>query len=152
MDISKLVNDFREVARFADIRLHDSDLNVEHLPAPHKPPTRLPKGLMAVYVFSLGDIALKVGKVGPNSTARYTSQHYNASSAASTLAGSLLKGGHEIGASNLTIETARDWIKVNTDRTNFLLDANVGVPVLTLLEAFLQCRLKPKFEGFASQR
>jgi len=35
---------------------------------------------------------------------------------------------------------------------NFILDASLGVHVLNLLEAFLQCRLRPEFEGFASQR
>lgn len=152
VDTSTFIKDFRQVATLAGIRLEDSDLEVEHLSAPHKPPSKLPKGMMAVYVFTFGDTALKVGKVGPNSAARYTSQHYNASSAASTLAGSLLKNGHQIGAANLTIDSVGDWIKENTCRTNFLLNANVGIPVLTLLESFLQCRLKPKFEGFASQR
>jgi len=44
------------------------------------------------------------------------------------------------------------WIREHTDRVNFILDAPLGVHVLNLLEAFLQCRLRPEFEGFASQR
>lgn len=44
------------------------------------------------------------------------------------------------------------WIKKNTDRINFMLGENIGLPVLALLEAFLQCRLKPRFEGFESQK
>ena len=44
-----------------------------------------------------------------------------------------------------------DWIKENTDRVDFILDADLGVRVLTLLEAFVQCRLQPRVEGFASQ-
>jgi hypothetical protein len=44
------------------------------------------------------------------------------------------------------------WIRENIDRVNFLVDARLGVPVLTLLESFLQCRLKPRYEGFKSQR
>jgi len=107
---------------------------------------------MAVYLFSYGTSVLKIGKAGPNSGARYTSQHYNAASAASTLAGSLLKGGNEIGVTSLTVESAGEWIKTNTDRINFLMKVECGVPTLTLLESFLQCRLKPRFEGFASQR
>lgn len=35
---------------------------------------------------------------------------------------------------------------------NFILDAVLGIHVLNLLEAFLQCRLQPEFEGFSSQR
>lgn len=39
------------------------------------------------------------------------------------------------------------WIKENTDRVNFLLDAHAGRLPLALLEAFVQCRLKPVYEG-----
>lgn len=152
MDAQALIQDFLRVAALAEARLDESEIEVETLKAPHRPPSRLPTGKMAVYVFSYGDTVLKVGKAGPNSGARYTSQHYNAASAPSTLAASLLKDGDEIGASGLTVESAGDWIKKNTNRINFLLKTECGVPVLTLLEAFLQCRLKPRFEGFASQR
>jgi hypothetical protein len=136
----------------AGVALAESDIEVEVLPAPHRPPTCLPAGRLAVYVFSYGDVVLKVGKVGANSGPRYTSQHYNAASAASTLAASLLKEGNEIGVTGLTVESAGDWIKKNTTRINFLMKTECGVPALSLLEAFLHCRLKPCFEGFASQR
>ena len=152
MDTQALIQDFLRVAALAGARLNESEIEVETLKAPHRPPSRIPAGKMAVYVFSYGDTVLKVGKVGPNSGARYTSQHYNAASAPSTLAASLLKGGDQIGVSGLTVETAGDWIKNNTHRTNFLMRTECGVPVLTLLEAFLQCKLTPRFEGFASQR
>ncbi|RLT32942.1 MAG: hypothetical protein DWI57_18030 [Chloroflexi bacterium] len=152
MDTQALIQDFLLVAKLAEARLDKSEIEVEILKAPHRPPSRLPAGKMAVYIFSYGDIVLKVGQAGPKSGARYTSQHYNATSAPSTLAASLLKGGGEIGVSDLTVESAGDWIKKNTDRINFLLKTEHGVPVLTLLEVFLQCKLKPRFEGFASQR
>lgn len=152
MNTHDLIKDFLQVAALAGTRLDESSIQVETLNSPHRPPNRLPAGKMAVYVFRYGEIALKVGKAGPNSAARFTSQHYNANSAPSTLAASLLKNGAEIGVSGLTVETAGDWIKKNTDRTNFLINIEYGVPVLTLLEAFMQCRLKPRFEGFASQR
>ena len=152
MDTGQLIQDFLNVAALAGIHLSASDLAVERTVAPHCPPKRLPAGKMAVYVFSYGDTVLKVGKAGPNSAARFTSQHYNPSSAPSTLATSILKAGQGLGITGLSPETVGSWIKANTDRTNFLLSVNCGVPVLTLLEAFLQCRLKPRFEGFASQR
>lgn len=152
MDTQVLVRDFVRVAALAGANLRESDIRVEITKAPHHAPTRLPSGKIAVYVFSYGDTVLKVGKAGPNSGARYTSQHYNAASAPSTLAAALLKSGGDIGVSGLAIDSAGGWIKHNTDRTNFLLNIECGVPVLTLLEAFLQCRLKPRFEGFASQR
>jgi len=43
-----------------------------------------------VYAFGAMAFGLKVGKVGPNSNARYTSQHYLVGSAPSTLAASLV--------------------------------------------------------------
>ena len=62
---------------------------------------------MAVYVFSEKSQVLKVGKVGPNSQARYTSQHYNPKSARSTLAKSLLKervsfSGYDVNEGNVS--------------------------------------------------
>jgi hypothetical protein len=46
---------------------------------------------MGIYGFWHDGIWLKIGKVGPNSHARYVSQHYNARSAGSNLAASLRK-------------------------------------------------------------
>lgn len=82
--------DFATVARLAGVSLAADDIRIEALPAPHAPPTRLPAGQMAVYVFTYGRDVLKVGKVGPKSQARYTSQHYNPGSAQSTLAASMI--------------------------------------------------------------
>lgn len=109
-------------------------------------------GRMAVYVFCHQGRTLKVGKAGPNSEARYTSQHYNPNSAQSTLAASLLRGGDELGIQGITKASVGVWIKANTDRYNFLLHSKHPIRLLTLLEAFLQCRLNPAFEGFGSQR
>ena len=106
---------------------------------------------MAVYIFSMGKYVLKVGKAGPKSNARYTSQHYNPGSVQSTLAASLLKDTDIVQKYSLNEQNISIWIKENMDRTNFLLDANMGKWVLTLLEAFVQCRLQPRYEGFASQ-
>ena len=147
-----LVQDFLSVAKLAGVDARALVVDVESEAAPHTPPKQLPKGKMAVYVFSYRGKTLKVGKVGPRSQARYTTQHYIPGSAPSTLAASLLKGGGEIGISGLTEANVTEWIKANTERWNFLLDASQGIHVLTLLESFLQCRLQPAFEGFESQR
>jgi hypothetical protein len=145
-----LVGDFLKIAALAGVNLNADDVYVEQLPAPHKSPTKLPTGKMAVYIFVYGDIVLKVGKVGPKSNARYTSQHYTGS-APSTLAKSLITRGGEIGVDELDMTTVSLWIKENTDRMNILLNADIGMPVLGLLESYLHCRLQPVFEGFASQ-
>lgn len=146
------IDDFRTVARLAGVELSNDAISIEHLSAPHLPPTRLPFGKMAVYVFSRGPDVLKVGKVGANSQARYTSQHYNPGSALSTLAASIVADRKRLGLTNIDNGSVGQWIKANIDRVNFLVDERCGVPILTLLETFLQCRLRPRYEGFKSQR
>ena len=147
-----LSKDFIKVASLAGIPLSADDLIVESLRAPHNPPTRLPVGKTAVYVFCHEGHALKIGKAGPNSNARYTSQHYSPRAAKSTLAASILKHGREIGVHGMTESAVGSWIRANTDRYNFLLDSSYPIRLLTLLESFLQCKLDPVFEGFSSQR
>lgn len=146
------LNDFMIVARLAGIEVTGEDIQIETNPAPHAAPVTLPSGFMAIYVFSRGDEILKVGNVGPNSQARYTSQHYNPCSAISTLAGSLLADRSRLGIAGIEDGKIGEWIKSNMDRVNILMSARLGVRVLTLLEAFLQCRLRPTYEGFKSQK
>ena len=151
IDEKQLVADFAAVARLAAVQVPDDSIIAEVLHKPHTPPSSLPRGKMAVYVFVWGDLCLKVGKVGPRSQAWYTSQHYNPNSSNSNLAKSILAHKSELGLPNLINTTVGNWIKTETDRTNFLLDRTLGIPVLSLLESFLQCRLRPRFEGFESQ-
>jgi hypothetical protein len=148
----QLVTEFASAAKLAGIDIPPGAITAEIQRKPHTPPSTLPQCKMAVYVFIWGDHCLKVGKVGPKSLARYTSQHYNPNSSKSNLAKSILKQKSPLGVPHLTETNVGDWIKHNTDRINFLLDQNLGTPVLSLMEAFLQCRLKPKFEGFESQK
>jgi len=146
------IDDFRTVARLAGIEMPNGAISIESLSAPHVPPTRLPFGKMAVYVFSKGPEVLKVGKVGVKSQARYTRQHYNPGSAMSTLAASILADRERLGLGDVDEASVGRWIRENIDRVNFLMDERFGIPVLSLLETFLQCRLKPRYEGFKSQR
>jgi hypothetical protein len=152
VDGSQLVVDFLSIASIAGLKLGAQDVTVEELPAPYRPPSRLPDGKMAVYAFFMRGECLKVGKAGPQSQARYVSQHYSPRSSMSNLARSILKDKNGLGVEELKQEKVGDWIKQYTDRMNLLLPRELGVPVLTLLEAFLQCRLRPRFEGFESQR
>lgn len=150
-DLNNLASKFRECAQLAGIVVPETAIVLEKILAPQNKLSSLPKGCFAVYVFFWNGQCLKVGKVGQNSQARFKSQHYRPSSSRSNLAKSILAYKKEIGLSDLTEETVGDWIKENTERVNFVLDAQLGVPVLTLLEVFLQCALRPRFEGFASQ-
>ena len=148
----QLVEDFLEVARLACVHVNRGSIRIEVQRQPHASPSRLPPGKMAVYVFSDVRRTLKVGKVGPKSAARYVSQHYSPTSAKSTLAASLLKDREAVVEHHLTHANVGDWIKKNTDRVNLLVDASCGMPALTLLEAFVQCRLRPVYEGYSTQR
>lgn len=150
-DYETVLNDFNTVTRLAGVELPEGAIIVETLSAPHVPPATLPVGKMAVYVFSKGPDVLKVGKVGRKSRARYTSQHYNPISAMSTLAASVLGDREQLGCEDVDAGDVGSWIRGNIDRVNLLMDEHVGVRVLTLLEAFLQCRLRPRYEGFKSQ-
>jgi hypothetical protein len=151
-DAEAAIDDFRIVAGLAGVELPKGAVEIETLVAPHVPPTRLPFGKMAVYVFSKQPDVLKVGRVGAKSQARYTTQHYSPRSAISTLAASILADRERLGLGNVEEASVNQWIRENIDRVNLLVDERFGVPLLTLLEAFLQCRLKPRYEGFKSQR
>jgi len=150
-DIDSIINDFVKVCTLAGLPLNRSDFYVEKSLAPHKPPSSLPPGKMAVYIFYWRGECLKVGKVGPKSQARYVSQHYSPSSSQSNLAKSILSSQGKLSISGLNEYNVGKWIKDNTDRINIILDQKVGMPVISLLESFLQYRLNPRYEGFESQ-
>jgi len=145
--IRSIMRDFVEVARLSSIDISNDNLEVEIMGCPHEPPRDLPKGLVAVYVFCYSSQCLKVGKAGPKTKQRFTYQHYNPGSAPSTLADSLIKGQSDLGLSDLTKENVGNWIKRNTYRFNLFLNASTNRFSLNLLEAFLQARLNPAFEG-----
>ena len=146
---ARIADDFVKAAALAGISIVRSDIEVEVL-VPHRPPSSLPTGKSAVYVFIFGSRCLKVGKAGPKSAARFCTQHYG-TNARSTLAKSLLKLQSNVGVHGLNLTNVKLWICKNTARINFFIPSG-DVFALSLLEAFVQCRLQPAFEGFASQR
>jgi hypothetical protein len=101
---------------------------------------------MAIYSFWHAEAWLKIGKVGPNSQARYISQHYNPGSAQSTLAKSLADDPHMKQMPSFDRNYPGDWIKKHTSRVNILLDKDKSKPLLALLESFLHARLRPRYE------
>ena len=143
---------FQQAAILAGVPIPLSEIEVQFSAAPHIPPKLLPTEKIAVYVFMFGDRCLKVGKAGPKSAARFCSHHYGANRAPSTLAKSLVNSAGAIGDSGLDDTNVGAWIRQHTTRVNFLIPLKYGVFALSLLEAFVQCRLKPEFEGFASQQ
>lgn len=141
-DIEAALRDFVQVSDLAHVPVGLDDFQVDYLDAPHRPPSSLPLGKMAIYGFFYGDEWLKIGMVGPKSQARYVSQHYSPQSAGSTLAKSLM----EDPALQGQIHDAGSWIKENCCRVNVLLDIRHGLALLALLESFLHARLRPRYE------
>ena len=154
-----LIEEFLEALSRAG--LTHAACTVAHEPqsAPHKPHA-IPTGKCAIYVFSLCDLygsrcpagvnrVLKVGKAGPNSNARFHSQHYNPHSAQSNLAASLLEARvlwPYLGVNALQEDSVKPWVMNNTDRDNFYLEAGC-TDLLAELERYLRGRLGPVFEG-----
>lgn len=152
IEITSAINDFIKVADLAGYKISDVNFSLEYLKAPHNPPSSIKKSSFGLYIFFWNDRCLKVGKVGPKSQARYTSQHYSPNSSKSNLAKSLLAHKNELNLPVLNDQIVGDWIKNNTDRANILIDSSYGVFLLSLMESFFQCRYKPIFEGFESQK
>jgi hypothetical protein len=145
-DIEDSLMAFVTVAKLAGEPITFDEFNVEYLPAPHKQPSSLPKGKMAVYAFYWNNEWLKIGKVGMNSGPRYSSQHYTGN-ALSTLRGSLIKDPRMKSINGFNNQNPGEWIKKSTCRVNILLPMQRRKELLSLLEVFLQARLKPRYEG-----
>jgi len=138
------------VVRLTGTVISEDQIQILDRGVPHKP-AGLPRGKMGIYSFVYRDEFLKIGKVGPNSNARFRSQHYVPTSSQSNLAKSILND-PDFKCFNLTEDIVGDWIKQNIRRIDFIIDASLGIFVLNLIEAFLHLKFKPKYEGYKSQR
>jgi hypothetical protein len=145
-DVAGALADFCKVAELAGVHVDLAQFSVEFLDAPHRPPSSLPSGKMAVYGFWSSGQWLKIGMVGPNSQARYVSQHYNVGSALSTLAGSLVHDQRMAEVPGFDTAVPGAWIKSSCSRVNVLLPATLDRKLLALLEAFLHLRFNPRYE------
>ena len=142
-----LAKDFVKIAKITRIGKTDitfNDIIVDVLPIPHRP-EKLPEGKMAVYIFAYKGKVLKVGKVGPGSIPRFQSQHYTGT-AAGTLAKFLNEDKRDKEFSGRPLDEIGDIMKKRFNRINYLLDEKWGDFTLSLFEAFLHCRLEPKYE------
>jgi len=134
------------VAKLADEPISLDELEVEFLPAPHKQPSSLPIGKMAIYAFWSNDEWLKIGQAGPKSAARYTSQHYNPNSSMSNLAKSLANDLRMKDILGSDSQNSGQWVRLSTCRANILMPSDRRQELLSLLEAFLHTRLRPRYE------
>jgi hypothetical protein len=146
-DINQAVIAFITVAQLAGDPIQISDLQVEFLSAPHRPPSNLLAGKKAIYGFWWNGEWLKIGQAGKKSAARYTSHHYNPNSSNSNLAKSLANDPQMIASQGINLQNAGQWVKTSTCRVNILLPASRRKELLSLLESFLHVRLKPRYEG-----
>lgn len=85
MIMNDAIGEFLKALQLVGTKLEENQIVVDDLGCPHVP-KGLPRGKMAIYTFRRGDRYLKIGKAGPNSDARFRSQHYNPHRANSNLA------------------------------------------------------------------
>jgi hypothetical protein len=95
--LNEAVDRLRAALEVAGESLGGQTIHIQCLGPPHRQPSSQPGGMPAVYAFFYENRCLKCGQVGPNSLARYTSQHYNPNSSNSNLAATLLQRGKEVG-------------------------------------------------------
>lgn len=150
---SPFVSEFEEIilnVTSAAGRRLDAGYEIIDRGVPHTPGA-LKRGKMGVYTFLYQDEFLKIGKAGPNSYARFSSQHYHPDSAMSNLAKSILEDERMQGL-GITRDNVGDWIRQNTRRIDVILDNAVGIFALELIEAAFHYRYEPRYEGFKNQR
>lgn len=159
IDLNPVLSGFADAAAQVGLPGWPTRIDTERLPAPHAPKALRP-GSGAVYIFALADHStsdagagrvLKVGRVGPNSNARFQSQHYSPTAAGSTLAKSLIKYPALwpwLGIDSLTPENVRSWMLANLDRANLYVPA-ASADLIPHLEMYVRARLGSVFEGSA---
>jgi|SRR5579862_382723 len=159
IDLSRMLDEFREAAERVGLLSHAVVLTPEHLAAPHRPPSRLQPHSTAVYVFSLSaaygatvpagpNRVIKVGKVGTNSAARFCSQHYLPHSAGSNVAKSLLTERvlwPYLGIQELDERSVKAWMCEHLDRDHIFIAGQPGLE--RDVERYFRGRLGPVFEG-----
>ncbi len=123
----------------------------------HQPST-LKNDEKGVYVFLYGNYCFKVGKAGNKSQARWNSHHYNLDeSTASTFPKSIVKDIERFKSffpaikhqeiEQLNKDTMKSWIQNNISRIEFKISSDESDFALNFLEAFIQFRLMPEYEG-----
>jgi len=136
----------RQMAHYLKEPLSLDDFEVEVLSPPHFP-RALPPGRQSVFAFYWPekDTFLTVALAGPNSNARFQSQHYLPASSGSNLARKLLQHRDALGITDIDENTVGLWMKGNLARVNIYLPANISKEVLKYLKDYLKLTWKPIF-------
>lgn len=160
IELDGILSDFAAVAERLGLPGWPATIDAEYLPAPHRPRPLRP-GHGAVYVFALADFdasqagtgrILKVGRVGPNSNARFQSQHYSPASSRSNLANSII--GYPalwswLGLDERDTHAIRGWMLTRLDRANIYVPAT-SAELIPHLEMYVRARLGGSvYEGSA---
>jgi len=124
------------------------DVEIEVLDAPHKPGP-LPPGRQAVIVFYWPerDDYVYISYAGPNSNARYQSQHYTPKGSPSNLAKRILAQRNQLGLEHLDELSIGPWMRQHLARINFLFPAHWEREVLNVFKKYLKQRLHPLLGG-----
>lgn len=151
IQLDGILSDFGIVAARLDLPGQPATLDTEYLPAPHAPKALRP-GHGAVYIFALADTdtseagpgrVLKVGRVGPNSNARFQSQHYSSTSNGSNLAKAILRYPtlwSWLGIDHIDPLTIRAWMLTHLDRAHIYVPAS-SAELIPQLEMYVRARL-----------
>jgi len=145
-DAVLLKKDFATISLLAGFPVYENEIEIDFFSADNHSLKPLTPNKQAIYSFFYADKALKIGKAGPKSNARFQSQHYYPNSSRSNLAKSLI-GSDKYKPFIKEIEVGT-WIKQNTNRINFIFSKDVPTRIITLFECFLQARYDPEFEGY----
>ncbi|WP_457630930.1 hypothetical protein [Oceanithermus sp.] len=136
----------RQMNRYLQEPVSRETFDVEVLTPPHFP-RALPGGKQAVFAFYWPERErfITVAIAGPNSNARFQSQHYLPASSGSNLARKLLQHREDLGLEDIDEHTVGLWMKGNLARVNIYLPAAVGREVLKYLKDYLKLVWEPIF-------
>ena len=151
--INEVISKFNELSS-TKVDVMFMEKGMTHIPTP------LSKDRHGVYVFYNENNCFKVGKAGPNSQARWSSNHYHVyKTTRSSLAKSILYNKekvkkyyqpvHYVGINRLDNTNIKEWMKSNLSRIELTISYNSNELELNLLEAIALYKLKPIFEGKA---
>ena len=136
----------RQMSRYLNEPISRDTIEIEVFPPPHFPKA-LPTGKQAVFAFYWPeqDRFLMVALSGPNSNARFQSQHYLPTSSGSNLARKILQQKEVLGIGDVDENTVGLWMKGNLARVNFYLPADIGKEVLKYFKDYLRLTWRPAF-------
>jgi len=135
-----------QLSRYFKEPIDPGMFQVEVLPPPHFP-RAMPPGKQSVFAFywpKQGQFLL-VALAGPNSNARFQSQHYLPASSGSNLARKILQHKKTLGIEDLEKATVGMWMKGNLARINIFLPASVDKEILKYLKDYLKLIWSPMF-------